>query len=192
MGRMHDPCWSYPSLRGKVEITSYLGTKVIKAQVQKGFSRPPRRAAQQCRGPRILNIPHSAPLQSATCTPAMLHLVPILGGVCPGLAFISFWSCYGGIGHGQNKRADVGHGKCSQTQSESRMCPPLSECPGSVPLISSPWARLREWQSHQRLFCAVLMTKVSAQLWVKGMCLISSVVKSYGLAPVESKVWAQN
>lgn len=38
------------------------------------------------------------------------------------------------------------HGKCNQTWLESRTRPPLSEQSGSVPLISSHWTGLSEWQ----------------------------------------------
>lgn len=76
--RRNSARWNYLSLEAKhdsiweekMEISSYLGTKVGQAQVWKGFNRPPRRAAQLCWSPWILHIPHFAPLTSATCNPS--------------------------------------------------------------------------------------------------------------------------
>lgn len=135
--------WQY--LRGKMEISPYLGTKLAQAQVQKDFNRPPRRAAQLCRSPWILHIPHFAPLTSATCNPAKLHTVRFLWWhlSLPDLLLSS------GVAMEDSdldriKGQTPVPGKCNQVRLERGLYPPLSECPESFPLISSHWARLRE------------------------------------------------
>ena len=66
---------------------------------RKGFNRPPRGITQLHWNHCILNMPHLAPLKSAACNPAWC---------LKWLAFVSFWSCYGGLGHWQDKMMDVG------------------------------------------------------------------------------------
>lgn len=66
---------------------------------RKGFNRPPRGITQLRWNHCILNIPHLAPLKSATGNPAWC---------LKWLAFVSFWSCYGGLGHWQDKMTDLG------------------------------------------------------------------------------------
>lgn len=117
------------------------GTKMRKAQVQKVFNRSLRRAAWLCWGSWILNIPHMSYSSQLHATPGTLRLVPHLASL-PGFPFFLelLW---------RNKTLTEEHGRPGSMENAARQWegqthPSFSACPGSIPLISSHWAGLRE------------------------------------------------